>query len=37
LRMPSRYVGLGEDLRDLQPFDPELFVEGLLEPELPAS
>lgn len=27
---PIRYVGLGETAEDLQPFDPDAFVEGLL-------
>jgi fused signal recognition particle receptor len=36
LKIPIRYVGLGEGPADLQPFDPELFVAGVLEPE-PAS
>ncbi|MGA2821133.1 MAG: signal recognition particle-docking protein FtsY [Anaerolineales bacterium] len=32
LRIPIRYVGLGEGLEDLRQFDPQLFVQGLLEP-----
>lgn len=28
--IPVRYVGLGESLDDLRPFDPEAFVDGLL-------
>lgn len=30
LGVPIRYVGLGEGAADLQPFDPEAFLEGLL-------
>lgn len=37
LKIPIRYVGLGEGLEDLQPFDPELFVDGLLEPPAAVS
>ncbi len=29
--VPVRYVGLGEGLEDLAPFDPELFVRALFE------
>ena len=29
LGIPVKYVGLGEDVEDLAPFDPDLFVEGL--------
>ena len=29
LKLPVIYVGLGEKIDDLQPFDPQLFVEGL--------
>lgn len=31
LKMPIRYVGLGEGIDDLQPFDPRTFVETLLD------
>jgi fused signal recognition particle receptor len=31
LKLPVRYVGLGEKLDDLELFDPKLFVEGLLK------
>lgn len=31
LKMPIRYVGLGEGVDDIQPFDPETFVRTLLE------
>jgi fused signal recognition particle receptor len=30
LGLPVRYVGVGESVEDLQPFDPETFVEALL-------
>ncbi len=33
LGLPVRFVGLGETLEDLAPFDPERFVDGLLTPE----
>jgi len=29
LKLPVRYIGLGEELEDLQPFDPREFVEAL--------
>ena len=29
LGLPVKLVGLGEDIEDLAPFDPQLFVEGL--------
>jgi len=35
LGLPIRYVGLGESLQDLEPFDPEKFAEHLLA-EAPA-
>ena len=31
LGLPVRYVGVGEGVEDLIPFDPEAFVEGLFE------
>ncbi len=31
--LPVRYVGLGEGLDDLRPFDSDAFVEALFEPE----
>ncbi|WP_337844984.1 signal recognition particle-docking protein FtsY [Thermus sp.] len=31
LKVPVRFVGVGEGPEDLQPFDPEAFVEALLE------
>ena len=30
MKVPIRYVGLGESIDDLVPFDPALFAEGLL-------
>ncbi len=29
LKLPVEFVGLGEGIDDLEPFDPQLFVEGL--------
>lgn len=37
LRMPIRYVGLGEGIDDIQLFDPEIFVRTLLDIEAPAN
>ena len=31
LQLPVRYIGLGEAMEDLQPFDAEAFIEALLE------
>jgi fused signal recognition particle receptor len=31
LGVPVRFVGVGEQLEDLMPFDSELFVEGLFD------
>ncbi|ADU96851.1 signal recognition particle-docking protein FtsY [Thermovibrio ammonificans HB-1] len=33
LRIPIKYVGIGEKIEDLRPFDPEEFVEALFEEE----
>ena len=33
LSIPVRYIGLGEGIDDLQPFDPETFVRALFEDE----
>ena len=30
LGLPIRYVGVGEAIDDLLPFDPDAFVDGLL-------
>jgi len=29
MKLPLRYIGVGESIEDLQPFDPERFVEAL--------
>lgn len=31
LGLPVKYVGVGEDVEDLQPFDPEQFAQALLD------
>jgi fused signal recognition particle receptor len=31
LGLPVRFIGTGETMDDLAPFDPEAFVEGLFE------
>ena len=31
LGVPVKYIGVGEDVEDLQPFDPERFVQALFE------
>ena len=31
LGLPVKYVGVGEQIDDLEPFDPDAFVEGLFE------
>lgn len=36
LGVPVKFVGVGEGIEDLQPFDPESFVEALF-PEAPAA
>lgn len=33
LKLPIRYIGIGEGIDDLQPFDAEAFVAALLEPD----
>jgi fused signal recognition particle receptor len=30
LRLPVFFAGLGEKMEDLAPFDPDLFVDGIL-------
>ena len=37
LKIPVRYVGVGERVEDLRPFDPEEFVEALFAPPERAS
>ncbi len=32
LEVPIKYVGLGEAIDDLQPFDPKEFVDAVFEP-----
>ena len=32
LNIPIKYIGIGEGIDDLQPFEPNDFVEALLEP-----
>jgi len=31
LRVPVKYIGVGEEVDDLQPFEPERFVQALFE------
>ena len=31
LNLPIRYIGVGEKVDDLLPFDPEKFIESLFE------
>ena len=31
LGIPVQYIGVGEDVEDLQPFDPALFVQSLFD------
>jgi fused signal recognition particle receptor len=33
LQVPVRFIGVGEKLEDLLPFDPEAFVDSLVGPE----
>ncbi len=33
LGLPVRYIGVGESMEDLQPFDPEAFVEAIFAPD----
>jgi fused signal recognition particle receptor len=37
LKLPVRYVGIGERVEDLREFDPEEFVEALFEPTAAAT
>jgi len=34
LGLPARYIGIGEGVKDLEPFDPDAFAEALLGQEL---
>jgi fused signal recognition particle receptor len=31
LGLPVKYIGIGEEIEDLQPFDPTRFVQALFE------
>ncbi len=31
LGLPVKFIGVGEKLEDLEPFDPEMYVEALFE------
>lgn len=33
LNVPVKFIGVGEQIDDLQPFDPEDFANALFEPE----
>ena len=35
LQVPVRYIGVGEQIEDLRPFDPQAFVEALFEETSP--
>ena len=35
LKVPVKFVGVGEQIDDLQPFSPEAFAEGLFDVEMP--
>ena len=35
LKVPVKFVGVGEQLDDLQPFSPKAFAEGLFDVEMP--
>ncbi len=35
LKVPVKFIGVGEQLDDLQPFSPEAFAEGLFDVEMP--
>ncbi len=37
LKLPVRYVGIGEKVEDLRPFDPEAFSEALFTPPDPSE
>jgi fused signal recognition particle receptor len=32
LGVPIKLIGVGEQLEDLQPFDPKMFVDSLISP-----
>lgn len=33
LKLPVRFIGVGEKIEDLQPFDPDAFIEAIFSPE----
>ena len=33
LKLPVRFIGVGEQIEDLQPFDPDAFIEAIFSPE----
>ncbi len=37
MKLPIRYVGLGEGIEDLRPFDPHLFVNAFFDEKMMAS
>ena len=34
LKVPVKFVGVGEQIDDLQPFNPEAFAQGLFDNEV---
>ena len=34
LGIPVQYIGIGEDIRDIEPFDPENYLDGLFGKEI---
>jgi fused signal recognition particle receptor len=33
LKLPVRFIGVGEKIEDLQPFDPDAFIEAIFSPD----
>ena len=33
LKLPVRFIGVGEQIEDLQPFDPDAFIEAIFSPD----
>jgi len=31
LKIPVKFIGVGEGIDDLQPFDPDAFIDAILE------
>jgi len=31
LKIPVRFIGVGEDVQDLEPFDPRSFVDSIFD------